>query len=211
MAILSEQGSDIKAIPMDTTEVDESGRPICRYVDVPGSRSFAFSGGGRLPHEEGAFMKFSPDRGVFFISASTTTRQARVFLTAEPLGPSVRLPDWFGPQAIFVRTNEIFVFGQRPGPDPRPGYPSKCWGLLLSGDWPRVSVKREIDLSRFGAVVDMDAATGLLLVDGKRDMLRPWGLYDPRSGRYKSLGIARARGLFLRAGFAGYLERVCRK
>ena len=82
---------------------------------------------------------------------------------------------------------------------------------MLSGDWPRVTVKRDIDLSRFGAVLDMDVGTGLLLVDGKRDMLRPWGLYDPTTGRYKPLGIMRGRGFFLRDGFARYLEGLWRK
>jgi hypothetical protein len=206
LAIVSE-GVQVKTIPGETAAVDEHGRPICLYSNSSGGRFFVFPRGEKLPHEPGAIIGFSPDASVFFLSSLGSAIGAPLFQTADPLDPVVHLPDRFVPQTVFVRTNEIFVFGQRARPNARPGDRSQCWGLVLQLDQGKgVGLVREIDLSRFGSVLDMDPKGSTLLVDSKRDTLRTWGLYDPASGRYRSLGLMRSRGFFLEPEFASRLK-----
>jgi hypothetical protein len=204
LAIVSEHRTEVKRIPRETAEVAQDGRPICSYE----KGYFAFSGGARLPHVPGAFIKFSPDRSVFFISGATPTNRARVFRTADLPTPLVSLPEAFLPQGLFVSTNEIFVFGQKLDTGRER---SRAHGLIFSQQGAVVSLKKEINLSRFGTVLDMDISTGRLLVGSKNDAFRTWGLYDPATGKYESLGLARRRaGLFLSDALFEYLQRLWR-
>jgi hypothetical protein len=206
LAIVSEE-IQVKTIPGETAEVDEHGRPICLYSNSSAGRFFVFPRGEKLPHLPGAVIRFSPDASIFFLTSLGPTNGAPLFRAADPLQPFFFLPEWFIPQSVFVRTNEIFVFGQRARPNARPGDRSKCWGVvLLSGQGKGVGLVGEIDLSRFGSVLDMDPKGSTLLVDSKRDTLRTWGLYDLASRRYESLGLMRARGFFLEPEFASRLK-----
>ncbi len=208
LGILSERGVELKRIPHDAAEVDESGRPICFYKGVTTNRYFAFAGGASLPHVDGSIIRFSPDTAFFFISGATPTNRARVFRTADPINSIIYLPERFNPQKIFSRAGEICVFGQKRKADAGPGDRSTCWGLVYSCKQDPVTEETEIDLSRFGTVLDMDQANSVLLVDSKRDVFRTWGLYYLTTHKYKSLGQVRGRGFFLNQNFAGYLETL---
>ena len=81
------------------------------------------------------------------------------------------------------------------------------WGLVFTWRGVVLSLSREINLSRFATVLDMEVNSGLLLVDGKSDTLRRWGLYDLGTGKYRTLGLKRGRtGFFLSADFSRHLE-----
>ena len=72
-----------------------------------------------------------------------------------------------------------------------------AWGLVYSPADSGYRMTRQINLSRFGGVFDMDPETGTLLVRTKADMFPKWGLLDPATQQYKSLGYAKAWGFFL--------------
>ena len=117
LGILSEHGSEFKLIPRGIAEANEDGRPLCLYSNA----NFVFPGRTSFVHEPGAFIRFSPDRSLFFISGETSTNRARIFRTIDLEKPLVWVPEGFFPQRIFAATNEIFIFGHKRKPHSQPG------------------------------------------------------------------------------------------
>ena len=137
-----------------------------------------------------------------------------VLRSAEPTKALFRLPNDFYAYNIFASTNQVSIFGYKFvfRADGRPGRPrlekDKAWGLVFSQDGPGYKLSRQLDLSRFNSVVDLDPATGALLVRTKGEMFTKWGLFEPDSGKYTSFGSAGAYGFFLDPKFRKYLEGV---
>jgi hypothetical protein len=204
LIIISEHGRQVRVLSGVPSAVSEDGRPICSVING----TLAFATGQRIPLAPGGRSRwgFSPGKTHFFFLPEFPAAGG-VFLTAEPLAPIITLPPAFLPQDMFTRTNEVFVFGTKyDGGNP----PGKATGLVYSMSKPASGLVREIDLSRFGGVLDMDNDSGLLLVEGKRDMFNTWGLYDVEARKYKSLGLMKGYGFFLAPGFKDYLERLCK-
>jgi hypothetical protein len=155
-----------------------------------------------------------------FLAANATNmgaykpRWVGVLRSAEPARALFRLPNDFYAYNLFGGTNQICVFGYKfifgaGGKPARPGLEKdKAWGLVFSQDSPGYKLSRQLDLSRFNSVLDLDPATGTLLVRTKGDMFAKWGLFVPDSGKYTSLGSAGAYGFFLDPKFRAYLEGV---
>lgn len=158
-----------------------------------------------------------------FLTASATNigaytpRWVGVLRSTDPAKALFRLPNDFYAYNIFGGTNEVFLFGQKfvigaRGKSRRPGLESdKAWGLVFSQDGASYKLSRQLDLSRFSGVLDLDPASGTLLVRTKGDMFAKWGLFVPGSGKYTPLGSAGAYGFFLDPKFRKYLERVREK
>ncbi len=205
VAVFSEKGVALKAIPRGAAELTEDGTPICSYSNG----CFVFRGGERLGHAPGAFIKFSPDRSLFFLSGANAKDRARLFRTASPARAVLVLPEGFFPQKIFSTTNGVLLFGQRAREHSRAGDRTACAGLEFSWTGNELQPLRELNLSRFGAVLDMDPRTGSLLVDGRHDTLRSWGIYSPATRKFQRLGLQRdSVGLFVSAGLSERLEQA---
>jgi len=135
-----------------------------------------------------------------------------VFPTSGPVKPLFRLPNDFYPMKVFTRNNQIIVFGNKytfrasaqPGTLQLDG--EVAWGLVFSEDGSGYRLTSQLDLSRFSGVLDVDPATGMLLVRTKGEMFARWGLFNPETGKYESLGPAEAYGFFLDPGFAKYVK-----
>jgi len=135
-----------------------------------------------------------------------------VFRSAEPTKPLFRLPNDFYASGIFTRSNEVIVSGFRSafgrssqsGRQPMKGHPA--WVLVYSGNGFGYGLIRQLDISRYDSVLDVDPTTGILLVRTKGEISAEWGLFDPETGKYKSLGRARAFGFFLDPTFAEYVK-----
>lgn len=140
-----------------------------------------------------------------------TTRWQAVFRTSLPTKPLFRLPYDFYARAIFARSNQIVVSGFKFvfGAGSKSGRPElekhAAWALIFSEDSSGYSLAKQLDLSRFVGVLDVDPATGMMLVRAKGEMFASWGQFDPKTGKYKSLGHAGAHGLFLDCEFSKYL------
>lgn len=80
--------------------------------------------------------------------------------------------------------------------------------MVFSKDGSGYRLNSQLDLSRFSGVLDLDAATGTLLVRTKGEMFARWGLFVPDSAKYTPLGSAGAYGFFLDPKFRKYLEGV---
>jgi hypothetical protein len=113
------------------------------------------------------------------------------------------LPTNFWPHNIFVRTNDIYVFGHKDPPGPNRLGPA--WGLVYASK-DGFHLEKEIDLSAFHGVDDMDPSRGLLLVERGFEIFPTCGLYDLNTEEYRSLGRIRGDGLFLDKSFRHYLE-----
>jgi len=162
----------------------------------------------------------SAPQPVPFLAANATNMGAfkphwvGVLRSTEPARALFCLPNDFYAYNLFGGTNKISVFGYKfvfgAGGNPvRPGLEKeKAWGLVFSQDGTGYKLSRQLDLSRFNSVLDLDPATGTLLVRTKGDMSSKWGLFVPDSGKYTSLGSAGAYGFFLDPKFRAYLEGV---
>jgi len=141
----------------------------------------------------------------------SSPRWKSIFRTSAPTEPLFRLPNDFFARQVFNQSNQvlvsglkyIFIKGSKTG---QSEVEDKAWMLIFSKSGSSYNITSQLDLSRFGGVLDVDPATGLLLVIGGEDILAKWGLLDPKTGKYKSLGFARENGFFLDPGFSKYLE-----
>ncbi len=135
-----------------------------------------------------------------------------VLRSTEPTKALFRLPNDFYAYNIFARADQIAIFGYKRvfGTDGKPGR-DKAWGLVFSQDGPGYRLSGQLDLSRFNSVLDLDPATGTLLVRTKGELFAKWGLFVPDPGKYTSLGSAGAYGFFLDPRFCKYLKGVAKK
>jgi hypothetical protein len=163
--------------------------------------------------------KSAPQLVAFLTPSATnmgdyTPHWVGVLCSTEPTKALFRLPNDFYAYNIFARADQIAIFGYKFvfGADGKPGRPGlekdKAWGLVFSQDGPGYKLSGQLDLSRFNSVLDLDPATGTLLVRTKGEMFAKWGLFVPDSGKYTSLGSAGAYGFFLDPRFCKYLEGV---
>ncbi len=199
--IVSAQGIRKQVLPEVAAAVADDGRPICSIMD----HTLVFATGEKVPLLAGSRWGFSHDRKFFFYLRELPAAGS-VFQTVDPLKPFVKLPVDFLPQRIFTRTNEILVFGRKYDGGRAPG---ALTGLVFVTGQTVPKLAKEIELSRFGGVSDMDSETGLLLVEGKREMFNTWGIFDPHTGKYKPLGVKKGYGFFLEPGFRKDLEKLC--
>ncbi len=195
--IVSEAGSRTNWVPGGHPVVRDDGRPICFMTP----KSLVFGNAQKVPRTAATRFGFSPNRDYFFLSEGTNS--ASIFQTVDLRNPLFKLPQDFEPQTIFSPTNEIYVFGLRFG---RRRYHTDTWGMVYSNNGTSFHLQKEIDLSRFGGVDDMDTTTHRLLVESKGEILRTWGLYDLITQKYRSFGLCRGRGLFLDTHFRKFLE-----
>jgi hypothetical protein len=193
----SGRGSEIGTVRRGYPVLAESDRVVCTHVD----RTLVFASGPVIALSPVSRFGFSPD-GTFFYFVHEFATGATLFRSASPLEPLLELPRDLYPQSIFTRTNEIYVFGQRFKNSQPPG---TAMGLVYSVTGSAIEFKREIDLSRFGGVEDMDARTDSLLVLGKRDKFNTWGVLSMGTGEFKPLGPVRGRGFFLSRELCAYL------
>jgi hypothetical protein len=138
-----------------------------------------------------------------------------VFRTSSPAKPLFRLPNDFceANASIFDRGPEIFIAGSRlmfgTGTKPiPPGQDKKyrVWVLVYSDIGHGYELVRQVDLTRFSGLLDVDPTSESWLVRTRGEIFARWGLFNPDTGKFKSLGLAGAHGLFLDCGFAGYLK-----
>jgi hypothetical protein len=145
-------------------------------------------------------------------TGSYAPRWKGVFRTSSPTNPLFRLPNDFYATAIFTQSSMLVVSGSKTvfGTGPKAVQPelgdSEAWALVFSEDGSSYRLVGQLNLSRFNCVLDLDPTTGMLLVRGKGDLFARWGLFDAKTGTYKSLGEAGANGLFLDPGFSKYLK-----
>ncbi len=138
-----------------------------------------------------------------------------VFRSVEPNAPLFRLPnDFFASRIFLTSTSQIlvsgfkFVFGAR-GHSGRPPLESDIACALIFQRTPAgYTLERQIDLSKFAGVVDVDSTAGTLLVQDKADMDPRWGILDPNSGTYRPVGVAAAWGFFLEPALARHLQDI---
>lgn len=139
-------------------------------------------------------------------------RWQAVFRTTSPTQPLFRLPSDFYANGIFTRGGWVIVSGfkytfREGSKSGRPEVEKqRAWVLFFSEEVPTWKLTSQLDLSRFNGVLDVDPTSGMLLVQGKGDLFAKWGLFDPGTDNFKSLGHVGAHGFFLDAEFSKYLE-----
>jgi hypothetical protein len=160
--------------------------------------------GTQFPLGVSGTFGFSPSRNYFFVAHGTNG--AEIYRTSDSKRELARLSSGFIPDNLFQRANQLFVFGYKfetKGQSPSP----TAWGLVFSGDEPALHQIKEIDLSRFSDVIDMNVRTGRVLVCSKAEFLRTWGLFDLNTESYESIGQQDGRiGLFLDENLCKHLE-----
>ena len=156
--IVSQSGTRTNFVGGGHPVVNDDGSPICYWVEG----AFKFSSGYEIPRTFAGDIGFCPGRDYFFHYDSTNSRA--VFRTHAPDKPLFRLPQNFWPQAIFVSTNDIYLFGHKDAPDPNRLGPA--WGLVYAKKEAGFRIEKEIDLSAFSGVADMDPSRGMLIVRG---------------------------------------------
>jgi hypothetical protein len=176
----------------------DDGKLMCSIAN----HTLVFSSGEALAFTAFSRFGFSPGGTMFFYSRALTNGAA-VFRSSDPSHSVFELPQDFMPQKLFSQAGLVFVFGQKF----KPGNPkTSAVGLVYSLDGIRASLQKEINLSRFAGVTDMDPNTGLLLVEGKGELLRRWGLLDTKTGKYTARGWSQGSGLFLQRQLIKSLE-----
>jgi hypothetical protein len=197
--ILSDAGSETKRVRGGAPVLAADDSLICSITN----HTLVFAGGRTISFAAPSGFDFSPGGGFFFYFSDIASGAA-VFRSSDPQRPLFEVPRGFMPQNIFVATNTVFLFGKKFKPG---SAKTAASGLVFSLDGKAARLKREIDLSRFGGVLDMDPSTGLLLVEGKGDLVRRWGLLNPETGEYKSRGRSQGAAFFLDEALVKRLER----
>jgi len=193
--IVSHSGTRTNFVEGRAPVVNDDCSPIC-YI---AKNAFKFSSGCEILRTFAGRIGFCPSRDYFFRCESVT---GAVFRTSTPEIPLFELPKTFWPQSIFLRTNDIYLFGRKTEPGANR---SVAWGLVYASKG-GFRLENEIDLSAFNGVCDMDPNRGLLLVTRGFEMFEKCGLYDLEAEEYRSLGRIRGDGLFLDESFRRYLE-----
>lgn len=196
--IICEGGVEMKFFPAKAQKFSDDHQPVCSST----GQTLVFADGSKWELTTDRRFGFSPGRSFLFLYSGLST-PATLSRANAPLKPLVELPRAFMPQRLFARSNHLFVFGRKYEPSPTK---STAWGFVYSLDEAPASLVREINLSRFGGVVDMDPATGVLLVNSKGDMFRTWGLYNTENNTYTPLGPERGFGFFLDGRLCKYLH-----
>lgn len=196
--VVSQSGTRTNFVEGGAPVVNDDGSPICYWV----KGAFKFASGYEIPRTFAGRIGFCPSRDYFFHLESTNSRA--VFRTTAPDKPLFQLPKNFWPQDIFVRTNDIYLFGQKDPPGPNQLGPA--WGLVYAKSETGFQLEKEIDLSAFSGVADMDPNRGVLIVRGGFEMYQTYGLYNLNTQKYRALGHSLGHDLFLEEGFRTYLE-----
>jgi hypothetical protein len=161
----------------------------------------------------------SADQPIPFLTSTATNIEGYiptwqgVFATGAPTNPLFRLPNDFYAGDIFVRSNDLVVSGFKLilGAGSKPGRhdldKDVAWALVFTQDGGRYRLTKQLDLSKFVGIVDVDPRSSALLVYGKGEMFAHWGIFDPEKGSYKSLGSAGGNGFFLDQAFSEYIKR----
>lgn len=199
--VLSAAGHEVRRVHGGGPVFADDGTLICSITN----HTLVFSVGETIPFTAFSRFGFSPGGALFFYSR-TLTNGAAVFRSSNPSRSLFELPEGFMPQKLFFRAGLVFVFGHKFKPG---NSKTSAAGLAYSLDGKRASLQREINLSRFAGVTDMDPGSGLLLVEGKGELLRRWGLFDPKRDKYTPRGWAQGSGLFLEKQLIKSLERRC--
>ncbi len=199
VAVLSRAGSEVRRVRGGGPIFGDDGKLVCSITN----HTLVFSRGETIRFTPYSRFGFSPGGALFFYFRDVTNGAA-VFRSSDPGRPLFELPQGFMPQTVFFQTGLVFLFGQRF----KPGSPKiSATGLVYSLEDQRATLKKEIGLSRFAGVTDMDASSGLLLVEGEGELARTWGLLNPDTGRYTRRGWSQGSGLFLDEELARSLER----
>jgi hypothetical protein len=231
--IISNAGVQSKRFAARRLELDDDGQPVCW---VTNHSALAFARGELIPivftNELPATFGFSPGAEYFFLNqagmlagwrtanqptlflaprvksiAGYSPRWSAVFRSAEPTKPLFRLPEDFSVRLLFARKDGLYIFGYKfvLGAASRV-VGEEAWGLVFSNDGAAYRLVNQLDLSKFGGVLDMGPVSGKLLVVDKRDFLGTWGVFDPKTLEYRSLGLRKPYGFFLEPDFCRYLE-----
>jgi hypothetical protein len=166
------------------------------------SRTLVFKDGNKIKLSPYTRQGFTPQARYFFFYQPD--EGASVRRVTEPTKPLFNLEKEFIPQNIFEHENRIFVFGHLHN---RGKSQSTAQGLVLLRDANAYSVERKIDLSWAGGVRDMEINSSMLLVEGKQDLLPRWTLYDLKSEKRTSLGVAKEYGFFLAHSLRSFFEK----
>ena len=199
--------------------LDDEGRPVA-WIGEP--RALVFATGDEIPLTNSvATFKFSPGGHYLLFKADPAQpiaaawasvkqpvvrieapvaggREAHagwqaVFRTGQPKAPVFRLPDDFIGSCIFCCQNDVYVFGQRVSQARRRLGGSR--GLVFHLDGEEVKLAKQLDLGKYGAVIDMDEFGTKVLIQNRGEyLLRTWGLLDLSTRRYTSLGAAKDTG-----------------
>lgn len=205
----------------DEVQYRFTNEPTVRFEYSPGG-AYLFFDRTNNPETMPSGWESAPQLVPFLTSGATNMgayipHWVGVVRCADPANALFRLPNDFHASNIFARTNEVFIFGLkwvfggegRRGPTESENL--EAWGLVFSPNGTGYKLSGQLDLSRFDGVLDLDPATGTLLVRTKGDMFAKWGLFVPGTGKYTSLGLAGAYGFFLDPMFCKYLEGVAKK
>jgi hypothetical protein len=163
-----------------------------------------FTGGERIPFLHVSCFGFSPGGRYFFLDRGVPSGDAKVFLAHRPLDPLQTLPSGVVPRSIFDSDSEVFVFAYAPLGTNTTRKSERCY--IFQKDGLTLDLRKQVDISRFGYVVDMDTSKRVALVDHGRDLLDTWGLLNLDTGTYSPLGHSRGRGLFLTDELAKFLD-----
>jgi hypothetical protein len=141
--VVSESGTRSNLVAGNRPVPDNDGSLIC-YMTY---KAFKFARGDEIPITSGGRLGFCPSGDYFFHYDST--RRGAVLRTRWPDVPLFELPTNFWPHNIFVRTNDIYVFGHKDPPGPNRLGPA--WGLVYASK-DGFHLEKEIDLSAFQRV-----------------------------------------------------------
>lgn len=198
LLIISTNGATVRHIQEVSPIFGEDEQVVCSTVD----HVLTFHDGNKIKLSPYTRHGFTPEaRHFFFYHPDEGASVRRV---AEPTKTLLNLEKGFIPQGIFEHENRIFVFGHLHN---REKSQSTTQGLMLLRDANGYSVERKIDLSWAGGVRDMEVNSGVLLVEGKQDLLPPWTLYNLKTEKRTSLGVAKEYGLFLAPSLRPFFEK----
>jgi hypothetical protein len=198
LLIISTNGATIRHIHGLSPILGEDEQVVSLVVD----HVLSFQDGNKIKLSPYTRQGFTPEaQHFFFYHPDEGTSVRRV---AEPNKPLLNLEKGFIPQDIFEHENRIFVFGHLHN---REKSQSTTQGLILLCDANGYSIERKIDLSWAGGVRDMEVNGGVLLVEGRQDLLPPWTLYNLNTEKRTPLGIAKEYGLFLTPSLRSVFEK----
>lgn len=198
LLIISTNGVTVRHIQAVSPILGEDEQVVCSMVD----RNLLFEDGSKIKLSPYTRHGFTPESRYFFFYHPDEGASVRG--VAEPSKPLLKLERGFIPQKIFEHENRIFVFGRLHN---REKSQSTTQGVILLREAHGYSVERKIDLSWAGGVLDMEVNSSVLLVEGKQDFLPRWTLYDLKTGKRNSLGIAKEYGLFLAPSLRPFFEK----
>ncbi len=143
------------------------------------------------------------------LAAAVINGSAAIFESSNPAAPVLGLPQGFVPWSIFSQTNRVFVFGYKYHTTGRRGHLQQFgWGLVFDRRGATLTLDRQIDMTRYGHVLDLDPTGAEALVQYGNDLHQRCGLLDMNTGKFRRVGRPRGYGLFLEAGLVDFLNSL---